>query len=187
MVLLIYSSDFQRTLEMQLINYEISFILIWSENLVFSNALNQTATFAITETKLYVPVVTLSTQYNAKLLQQLKLGLKRTINWNKCQSKITTEAVNWYLDFLIDPSFQGVNRLVVLLFENGNDKTWYFPQAAEIKDYNVMIERQQFFEKLVKIKLKTYDSILKFETGQGDDYITGCLLDYKYFNKSIIR
>ena len=72
--------------------------------------------FAITDTKLYVPVVTLSTQNNAKLLEQLKSGFKRTINWNKYQSKISTEAQNQYLDFLINPSFQRVNRLFVLPF-----------------------------------------------------------------------
>ena len=65
--------------------------------------------FKITDTKLYVPVVTLSTQDNAKLLEQLKSGFKRTSNWNKYQSKISTEAQNQYLDFLINPSFQGVN------------------------------------------------------------------------------
>ena len=76
---------------MPLINCEINIILTWSENCVISNsAANQGTTFAITGTKLYVPVVTLSTQYNAKLLQQLKSGLKCTINWNKYQSKTTT-------------------------------------------------------------------------------------------------
>ena len=69
-------------------------------NCVISNATaNQAPTFAITDTKLYVPLVTLSTQENAKLLQQLKSGLKRTINWNKYQSKTTTQnASNQYLD-----------------------------------------------------------------------------------------
>ena len=77
----------------------------------------------ITETKLYVPVVTLSTQDNAKLLQQLKSGFKRTINWNKYESNIKTFAQNRYLNYLINPSFQGVNRLFVLSFENEDDRT----------------------------------------------------------------
>ena len=79
--------------------------------------------FAITDTKLYVPVVTLSTQDNAKLLQQLKSGFKRTINWNKYESNIKTFAQNRYLNHLINPSFQGVNRLFVLSFENENVRT----------------------------------------------------------------
>ena len=70
--------------------------------------------FKIIDTKLYVPVVTLSTQDNAKLLQQLKSGFKRTINWNKYPTKVPTERQNQYLDFFVDPSFQGVNRLFVL-------------------------------------------------------------------------
>ena len=61
--------------------------------------------FLITDTKLYVPVITLSTQYNAKLLKKLKSGFKRTINWNKYQSKMSTERQNNYLDYSIDPSF----------------------------------------------------------------------------------
>ena len=71
------------------------------------------ATFSITDATIFVPVVTLSTQDNAKLIEQLKSGFKRAINWNKYKSKISTEMSNHYLDYLIDPSFQGVNRLFV--------------------------------------------------------------------------
>ena len=67
----------------------------------------------MTNTKLYVPVVTLSTQENIKLLKQLEYGFKRTINWNKYQSKKTSQAENRYLVVSIDSSFQGVNRLFV--------------------------------------------------------------------------
>ena len=81
MVPLKYLSNFYRTLEMPLINCEINLILTWSANCVISNAApNQATTSTITDTKLYVPVVTLSTQDNAKLLQQLKSGFKRTTN-----------------------------------------------------------------------------------------------------------
>ena len=75
--------------------------------------------------KLYVPVVTLSTQDNAKLLQQLKLVFKRTINWNKCQSKVTVQKQNRFLDYLTDPSFERVNRLFVLSFENNTGRASY--------------------------------------------------------------
>ena len=79
-----YLSNFWRTLELLLISCEINLLLTWSENCaVPSTDVNQAATFAITDTKLCAPVVTLSTQDNAKLLQQLKLGFKRTIKWNK--------------------------------------------------------------------------------------------------------
>ena len=89
MVSLKYLSNFWRTLEMPLINCEINLILTLSTNcvIVSTNAANQSATFAITDTKLYVSLVTLSTQDNSKLLQQLKSGFKRVISWNKYLSK----------------------------------------------------------------------------------------------------
>ena len=86
--------------------------------LVTDTAANQEPTFTITDTELYVPVVILSTQDNVKLLKQLESCLQRLINWNKYQSKVTQQAQNRYLDFLIDPSFQEVNRLFVLIFED---------------------------------------------------------------------
>ena len=84
-----YLSNFWRTLEMPLINCEVDLTLTWSSTcvLVSTNAANQNETFAITNTKLYGPVVTLSTQENTKFLQQLKSGFKRVINWNKYLSK----------------------------------------------------------------------------------------------------
>ena len=103
---------------MPLINCEINLLLTWSENCIISNAsANQNTTFAITDTKRYVPVVTLLTQDTAKLLQQFNTGFKITINWNKYQSKVTTLAPNRYLDYLIHPSFQGVYSLFVLAFD----------------------------------------------------------------------
>ena len=82
-------SNFWRALEMRLINCEVNLILIWSTNcvIVYSNVANQVPTFEITETNLYVSVVTLSTHDNAKLLPQLKSSFKRTISWNKYLSK----------------------------------------------------------------------------------------------------
>ena len=88
-----------------------------------TNVANQNAIFTITETKLYVPVVTLSTQDNAKLLPQLKSGFKRTINWNKYLSKPELLAQNLYLNHLVEPSFQGVNRLFVLAYKNDTQRT----------------------------------------------------------------
>ena len=145
--------------------------------------------FAITETKLYVPVVTLSTQDNAKLLQQLKSGFKRTITWNKYESSTKRFVQNRYLNYLINPSFQGVNRLFILSFENENDKTshstYYLPKV-EITDYNVMIDGRKFFDQPIDSMTKTYKNIRKIAMGQGDDYTTGCLLDCIYF-KIIIK
>ena len=107
---------------MPLINCEVNLIFIWWPTCVVSSATRE-AKFKITETRLYVPVVTLSAEDNAKFLQQLKSGFKRTINWNKYESDLKTFAQNRYLNHLINPSFQGVNRLSVLSFENEDDRT----------------------------------------------------------------
>ena len=89
MVPLKYLSNFCRTIEMPLINYEVELILTWSANcvIIYTDVADQNLIFTIRETNLYVPVVTLSTQNNAKLLPQLKSGFKRTISWNKYLSK----------------------------------------------------------------------------------------------------
>ena len=142
---------------MPLINCEVSLFLTWSSTCVITNSTGE-GRFTITDTKLYVPVVTLSTQDNAKLLQQLKSGFKRTINWNKYESNIKTFAQNRYLNHLINPSFQGVNRLFVLSFENENDRTshsnYYLPKV-EIKYYNVMIDIKNLFDQPINSELKT--------------------------------
>ena len=182
MVPLKYLSNFWRTLEMPLINCEVNLILTWSSAcvLISTNIPNQAAIFEIIDTKLYVPVVTLSTQENTKFLQQLKSGFKRVINWNKYLSKPELLAQNPNLNHLVEPSFQGINRLFVLAFENDDDRTsdekYYLP-TEEIKDYNIVINGDQ----PIKNNKVTYDNIRKIATGQGDDYTTGCLLDYPYF------
>ena len=95
MVPLKYQSNFWRGLEMPFFNSETNLILTWSENCIISNATaNQETTFTITDIKFYIPVVTLSAQDNVKLLHLLKSGFKRTINWNKYQSKTTAQAPN---------------------------------------------------------------------------------------------
>ena len=108
MVPLKYLSNFCRTLEMPVINCEIELILTWSRNsvIISTNTADQIPIFTITETNLYVPVVALSTQDNAKLLTQLKSGFKRTITWNKYLAKPELLAQNANLNHLIEPSFK---------------------------------------------------------------------------------
>ena len=123
--------------------------------------------------------MTLSTQNHAKPLEKLNYGFKRTINWNKYQSKKSREGRNQYFDYLIDPSFQGVNRLFVLSFEDKGQRlshNRHYLLTVEIKNY-VTIYGQKCFSQPVKINLTTYDSMQKIATGQGDDYTTGFLLD----------
>ena len=88
--------------------------------------------------------------------------------------------------FLIDTSFQGVNRLFVLSLDNEGDRkvhTEYNLPKVEIKDYNVMIDGKSFFDRPVKNGIRTYNNIRKISTGQGDYYTTGCLLHYNYFKE----
>ena len=92
-VLLKFLINFWRTLEMPLINCEVNLILTWSKDCVITNSTGE-GKLQITETNIYVPVVTLSTQDNAKLLQQLKSGFKRTINWSKYESSVKTFGKN---------------------------------------------------------------------------------------------
>ena len=108
---------FWRTLETPLINCEINLVLTWSDKCVLSSDKKAT-TFAVTDTKLYLLVVSLSTQYNSKLIEQLNSGFKRTINWNKYDPKVSVQAPNPYLDFLINSRFQGVNKIFVLMMNS---------------------------------------------------------------------
>ena len=146
MVPLKYLSNFWRTLEMLLINFEVILILTWSPSCFITNSTGE-GKFEITDTNLYVPVVTSSTEHNEKLLQQLRSGFKRVINWNKYLSRPALLAQNSNLNYLIDPSFQGVNILFVLAFENDAQTkvhSGYYLPNVEIKNYNVMINGEIF-------------------------------------------
>ena len=181
-----YLSNFWRILEMPLINCEVNLILAWSKDCVIINTTGEVK-FAITETKLYVPVVTLSTKDNEELLQQLKSGFKKIISWNKYESSIKTFAQNRYLNYLINPSFQELNRLFVLSFENENDRTshstYYLPKV-EIKDYNVLIDGRNLFDHTINSMSETYENIRRIATRKGDDSTMGYLLDYPYFKEN---
>ena len=171
---------------MLLINWEVNIILTWSKDSLITNSTGE-GKFEITEKKLYVPAVTLSTKDNEKLFQQLKSGFKIAINWNKYESSIKTFAQNRYLNYLINPNFQRVNRLFVLSFENENDRTphstYYLPKV-EKKDYNVMIDGRNIFDQTINSMSKTYENFRKIATGKGDDYTTDCLFDYPYFKEN---
>ena len=111
------------TLEIPLINCGVTLMLTW-----FVNCVNVSTDV---DTRLYIPVITLSQQDNAKLLEQLYSGFKRVRNWNKYVSKPELLAQNPNLNHLIEPSFQGINRLFVLPFENDAQRTsskrYYLP------------------------------------------------------------
>ena len=118
-----YLFNFFRSFEMPLVNCKIHLELNWIKSSVMSTALddnNTATTFQITSTKLYVPVVTLSTKNSLKLIKQLNKGLKRSVYWNEHKSKVEAKPAvnNNFTRFLLDSSFQGDNRLFVFSFDN---------------------------------------------------------------------
>ena len=121
--------------------------MTWSAGcvIIYTNVADQVPIFTITETNIYVPAVTLSTQDNAKLLPQLKSGFKRTISWNRYLSKAELLAQNANLNHLIEPNFQGINRLFVLAFENDAQRTsnrrYYIPNVKIKKIRNKKSKR----------------------------------------------
>ena len=135
---------------------------------------------------------TLSTKQNLKLTKLLSKRFKRSVFWNEYKSKIETQELdnNNLKRISIDSSFQRANRLFALAFdntENGanrverNSHTKYFLPRVNIKEYNVLIDGRSFYDQPISDQIRKYDELRKIATGKGDDYATGCLLDYKYF------
>ena len=130
-----------------------------------------------------VPVVTLSTDNDKKLLEQLRTGFTRTIKWNNYRSEMINQNKNNNLNYLIDPKFTKVNRLSVLSFEKENNRSSFsknYVANVQIKDFNVLIDRKSFFDLPVKNVKETYKQIV--EMGRNNDYTAGNLLDYEYFS-----
>ena len=172
-----YLSNFWKTLDIPLINCEVSLILTWPENCVLTDIKTLTArgtrvaintptnaTFKITNVKLYVPVVTLSTGLDKTLLEQLRTVFKRTTKWNKYRLEMTNQAPNNNLSYLIDPTFTKVNRLFVLSFENEDDRrsfSKYYLPNVQIKDFNRLIDEKSYFDMLIKNEEETYQQIIE--------------------------
>ena len=194
-----YLGNFWRSLDIPLINCEITLILSWYKECVLvgrafrgppaaaANRINSPtdAKFEITDCKLYVPVVTLSAENDNKLLEQLKSGFRTTIKWNKYMSQMSNQNKNNNLNYLIDPAFSNFNRLFALSFENEDDRISYYKYympSVEIKDYNVLIDGNASFELPIKNIEKTYEKIIQI-TDHSGYYTRGNLLDYKYFKE----
>ena len=160
-------SNFWRSLNIPLINCEVELILTWFKNCVLIDKSTreadydadpnvyqidnpENAIFEIKDTKLYVPVVTLSKENDTKLLEQSKTGFKRTIKWNKYRPQMTVQPQNNNLNCIIDPIFANVNRLFVLSFArtNAGDKrglfSHYYVPNVRIRDFNVLIDGSLF-------------------------------------------
>ena len=144
--------------------------------------------FQITDTDLYVPVVTLSKENDIKLLEQLKSGFKKTIKWNKYRSQMVIQPQNNNLKYLIDPTLTNVNRLFVLYFEINilGDKrdsfSGYYVPKVEIKDFNVLIDKKVFLDLPAKNEEGAYEKII--DMSSNNDYPTGNLLDFAYVKEN---
>ena len=177
-------SNFWRTLDLPLIDCEVSLTLTWSKNCILTTQTEwwrdanpdayppveareridapTNARFKVTDTKLYAPVFTLSTEDDNKLLEQLKNNL----------------------NYLIDPTFNKVNRLFVSSFQNEEDTvsfSKYHTPKVEIKDFNVLINGKSFFDVPVKNKEEAYQKII--EISKNNDYTAGNLLDCECISK----
>ena len=151
--------------------------------------LGDAATFTITDTKLYVPTVTLKIEDNTNLSKLLSQGFSRLIYWNKYKI-IFKNYDDEYIRERLDASFEGVNKLFVLPYVSGDNITnensykKFFLPRLKIKNYNIEIDGRNFYDQPINDSIKQYDEIRKISTGQGDDYTTGCLLDFAYFEKN---
>ena len=198
-----YLGNFWRSLDIPLINCEITLILSWYKECVLvgrtlRNAPDPqpnppiaaiesptSAKFVITDCKLYVAVVILSAENDNKLLEQLKSGFRITVKRKKYISQMSNQNKNNNLNYLIDPTFSNVSRLFVLSFENEDDRSSYYKYympSVEIKDYNVLINGNAFFELPIKNIEETYEKITQI-TDHSSYYRRGNLLDYEYFKE----
>ena len=171
-----YLSNFWRSLEMPLINCKIELSLKWYENCILSSA-GTAATFAITDTKLYVPVVTLKTEGNARLSKLLSEGFKRPVYWNKYNiipKKIYV--ANNFIREILDASFEGVNRLFVLVDGRDDDDATensyriYFLPRITIKITTPKLMEEIFMINQLMTRLNNTKKLERYQ--QDKDMIT---------------
>ena len=192
-----YLSNFFRLLEMPLINCKIKLNLTWKKECVLSTDndvpapnLDNNPVFIINDTKLYVPVVTLSKEDNKDFIEQQNKSFQRSIYWNEYKTKGQDEVANAnaFKYISLDPSFQGVNRLFVMAYDNVNanrstrdGRTRYYLPTININKYNVIIDGRNFYDNSIKSDIEKYRELKKVMIGKGEDYTTIPLLDYNYF------
>ena len=180
------SRYFWRSLEMPLINCKVEFKLRWNPD--NDNCANM---FTIKDKKLYVPFATLSAKPIKNYQNFIVKGMKyRCIGMNikKSQNKSTTNPYRYFLE----SNFVGVNRLFAFIYPSQNNsvkqfnaKKYYLPKGIN-KIYNVIIKEKNFYDLTIQSDTKRYEEIRKLTTGPGEDYTTGCLLDYDYIESHYI-
>ena len=186
-----YLSNFFRSLEMPLINCKIKLNLTWKKEYVLSTDAGN-AVFIINDTKLYVPVVTLSKEDNKGFIEQQNEGFQRSIYWNEYKAKEKDEDANANVVKYIslDPSFQGVNRLFLMAYSRAanqpgrnSQQKYYLSRRTDLKKYSVIIDGRNFYDNPIESDIEKHRELKKVMIGKGEDYTTGSLLDYNYFKE----
>ena len=163
-----------------IINCKVELSLKWIENCLLTAAANANKeTFEIADAKIYVPIVTLSAEENTKLLKLLCKRFKRSIYWKKCKVvdnrkvEIADVSEEKYIRELLDWSYQGVKKLFARAYYNteGNNEVCidsfkkYILPRAKIENYNIEIDRRNFYDQPINDSIKQYDKIRKISTG----------------------
>ena len=172
-----YLSNFFRSLEMPLLNCKIKLNLTWKKECVLSTDndvaapnLHNNPVFIINDTKLYVPVVTLSKEDNKDFIDQQNKGFQRSIYWNEYKTKEQNEDAdaNVFKYINLDPSFQGVNRLFVMAYSRGdnnqptrNGRTKYYLPRIDLEKYNVIIDGRNFYDNPIESDIEKYRKLEK--------------------------
>ena len=185
-----YLSNFFRSLEMPLINCKIKLNLTWKKECVLSTDAGNSV-FIINDTKIYVPVVTLSKEDNKDFIEQQNKGFPRSIYWNEYKTKEINENAdaNVFKYINLDPSFQGVNRLFVTAYSrvdgqpNRDGQRKYYLPRIDLNKYNVIIDGRHFYDNPIESDIEKYRELKKVMIGKGEDYTAGSLLDFDYFKK----
>ena len=177
---------------MPLINCKIKLNLTWKKECALSNQAGD-AVFIINDTKMYVPVVTLSKEDNKDFIEQqnFKKGFQRSIYWNEYKTKEINENAdaNVFNYINLDPSFQGVNRLFVMAYNRANGQPTRNGQQKcclpriDLEKYNVIIDGRNFYDNPIERDIEKYRELKKVMIEKGEDYTTGSLLDFNYFDK----
>ena len=186
-----YLSNFFRSLEMPLINCKSKLNLTWKKECVLSTDAGN-AVFVINDTKMYVPVVTLSKEDNKDFIEQQNKGFQRSIYWNEYKTKEINENAdaNVFKYINLDPFFQCVNRLFVTAYNrvddqpNRDDQRKYYLPRTDLNKYNVIIDGRNFYDNPIGSDIEKYRELKKVMIGKGEDYTTGSLLDFDYFKKN---
>ena len=140
---------------------------------------------------MYVPVVTLSKEDNKDFIKQQNKGFQRSIYWNEYKTnKINENAyANVFKYINLDRSLKGVNRLFVMAYnrKNGqptrNGQRKYYLPRIDLEKCNVIIDGRNFYDNPIEGDIQKYRELKKVIIGKGEDYTTGSLLDFNYFDK----